>query len=114
MSADRVIGPVIGFDIPYTLPRRSIVHAQRRPASFESVPLAIPSGRSEPASLAEFRLRSSSFPQLRAVRCDFHEGVLTLRGKVSSFYITQMAQALAARIPGVEEVVNRIEVTETA
>jgi osmotically-inducible protein OsmY len=91
------------------------MHAQQQhPASFEKVPLKIHSGRLEPASLAEFRLRSSSYPQLRAVRCDFHEGILTLRGKVSSFYITQMAQALAARIPGVEEVVNRIEVKETA
>jgi hypothetical protein len=84
------------------------------PVSLEAIPLPIAVSRLEPARLAESRLHESSYPELRRVRCDFHEGVLTLRGKVSSFYVTQLAQALATRIPGVEEVVNRIEVKETA
>jgi len=87
---------------------------QEYPASTRAVQLPVPPSRLEPARLAESRLRGSSYPELRRVRCDFHEGVLTLRGRVSSFYITQLAQALAARIPGVEEVVNRIEVKEIA
>jgi osmotically-inducible protein OsmY len=72
----------------------------------------VSSGRLDPARLTESRLRASSYPELRFVRCDFHEGVLTLRGRVPSFYTTQLAQTLAADVPGVEEVVNRIEVQE--
>lgn len=87
---------------------------QEYPASLQSIPLPAAASRLEPARIAEVRFRGSSYPELRRVRCDFHEGVLTLRGRVSSFYITQLAQALAARIPGVEEVVNRIEVKEIA
>ncbi|HEY2148150.1 MAG TPA: BON domain-containing protein [Pirellulales bacterium] len=91
------------------MPQQQDCPATLRDGSFPFV-----AGRTNPARLTESRLRGSSYPELRAVRCDFHEGVLTLRGTVSSFYTTQLAQALAARIPGVEEVVNRIEVKETA
>ena len=72
----------------------------------------VSTGRLDPARLAESRLRASSYAELRTVRCDFHEGVLTLRGRVPSFYSTQLAQTLAAHVPGVDEVVNRIEVQE--
>jgi hypothetical protein len=108
---DRSIDRVIGID---QLCRGGFImrHQQGYAAPFENVP--VPFSRLDPASLTESRLRASLYPELRRVRCDFHEGVLTLRGRVSSFYITQLAQALAARIPGVEEVVNRIEVTEAA
>jgi osmotically-inducible protein OsmY len=78
----------------------------------ENRPVSIPRSRAEPARLAESQLRGSAYPELRSLRCNFHEGVLTLRGKVSRFYATQLAQALAARVPGVEEVDNRIEVKE--
>jgi osmotically-inducible protein OsmY len=87
---------------------------QEYPASPRAVHMPVPPSRMEPARCAESRFRGSSYPELRRVRCDFHEGVLTLRGSVSSFYVTQLAQALAARVPGVEEVVNRIEVKEIA
>jgi BON domain len=85
---------------------------QEYPASSKGAVFPVSSSRLDPARLAESRLRASSYPELRSVRCDFHEGVLTLRGRVSSFYTTQLAQTLAARIPGVEEVVNRIQVQE--
>jgi osmotically-inducible protein OsmY len=87
---------------------------QEYPATFRDGSFAFVGGRANPARLAESRLYDSSYPELRSIRCDYHEGVLTLRGTVSSFYTTQLAQALAARIPGVEEVVNHIEVKETA
>jgi osmotically-inducible protein OsmY len=87
---------------------------QTYPALFRDGSFSFVAGRTDAARLTEMRLRGSSYPELRSVRCDFHEGVLTLRGTVSSFYTTQLAQALAARIPGVEEVVNHIEVKETA
>ena len=86
---------------------------QEYPAILRDGSFSFVAGRNDPARLTEARLRGSSYPELRGVRCDYHEGVLTLRGTVSSFYTTQLAQALAARIPGVEEVVNHIEVKET-
>jgi len=57
-------------------------------------------------------LRQSPHGELRQVVCHFHEGVLTLRGRVSSFYLKQLAQTAAQRVAGVEECVNRLEVVE--
>jgi len=45
---------------------------------------------------AHSRLRNSGYQELRLVSCDFHEGVLTLRGQVSSFFLKQVAQELNA------------------
>jgi osmotically-inducible protein OsmY len=59
---------------------------------------------------AQSRLRESGYHQLSVVSCDFHEGVLTLRGKVSSFYLKQVAQTLIRRLQRVAEVNNRLEV----
>ncbi|MBX7074543.1 MAG: BON domain-containing protein [Pirellulales bacterium] len=55
-------------------------------------------------------LQSSAYQELRKVLCDYHEGILTLRGRVSSFYLKQMAQTLVARHESVIECVNNIEV----
>lgn len=60
---------------------------------------------------AQGRLGSSPYAPLRGVTCDFREGVLTLRGRVSSFYLKQLAQTLVAKVPGVEMVVNNVEVS---
>jgi hypothetical protein len=38
------------------------------------------------------RLASSSYPSLRTLRCDFHEGVLTVRGRVPSYHLTQVRE----------------------
>ena len=59
---------------------------------------------------AQFQLRKSGYHELHLVWCDFHEGVLTLRGRVSSFYLKQVAQELIRRLDCVEEVNNRLEV----
>ncbi len=59
---------------------------------------------------AQSRLRKSGYHELHLVSFDFHEGVLTLRGCVSSFYLKQVAQELIRRLNGVEEVNNRLEV----
>ena len=59
---------------------------------------------------AQSRLRKSGYPELRLVSCDFHEGVLTLRGRVSSFYLKQLAQELIRRLNGAGKVNNRLEV----
>jgi osmotically-inducible protein OsmY len=59
---------------------------------------------------AQSQLRKSGYHELHVVSCDFHEGVLTLRGRVSSFYLKQVAQELIRQLDGAEEVNNRLEV----
>ncbi len=42
--------------------------------------------------------------------CEFREGLLLLRGRVSSYYYKQVAQEAVLRLDAVEQVVNQIEV----
>ena len=56
---------------------------------------------------AQSQLRKSGYHELRFVLCEFHEGVLTLRGRVPSFYLKQVAQELIRRLDGAEEVNNQ-------
>ena len=63
---------------------------------------------------AQSRLQTSGYPQLRKVSCEFHEGVLTLRGQVSTFHLKQVAQTLVRRLEGVGEINNRLEVAVPA
>jgi hypothetical protein len=49
---------------------------------------------------------------LSSVSCDFHQGVLTLRGRVSSYYLKQLAQELLRPFGPVEQVNNRLQVEE--
>ncbi len=64
--------------------------------------------------LAQNRLADSSYAELRLVTCRFHEGVLTLRGRVPSFYLKQVAQTLVRDIPEATRIDNRIEVIVAA
>ncbi len=59
---------------------------------------------------AEARLRQSPYREIRRVTCEFHEGVLTLRGRVPTFYLKQVAQSLVLWMEGAEEINNRLEV----
>jgi osmotically-inducible protein OsmY len=59
---------------------------------------------------AESRLRNSSYCPVRTICCDYHEGVLILRGRVSAYYLKQIAQAAVAEMDGVLEIANRIQV----
>lgn len=43
------------------------------------------------AEVAQKRLRASAYPDVRDLHCEHHEGVLMLRGQVSSFYHKQLA-----------------------
>ncbi|MFB3105264.1 MAG: BON domain-containing protein [Pseudomonadales bacterium] len=56
------------------------------------------------------RLRRSGYPTLANVSAEVHEGALVLLGRLSTYYLKQVAQTLAAQVDGVEEVINRIEV----
>ncbi len=55
-------------------------------------------------------LRNSPYRALRGILCECDQGVLLLRGRLSSFYYKQLAQEAVARVRGVRQVVNEIEV----
>ncbi|MDH3717390.1 MAG: BON domain-containing protein [Planctomycetota bacterium] len=55
-------------------------------------------------------LRESPYLSMRRITCDYHEGVLTLRGNAPTYYVKQLAQTIALRTKGVDEVANRINV----
>ena len=62
------------------------------------------------AAAAEARLHQSAFFELHRVACEFDGGVLTLRGRVTSYYLKQMAQALLDNLEGVSSLNNQLDV----
>ena len=79
-----------------------------RPLSHPPPPTARPSLVMEQV---QRRLQDSVYPLHRSLRCSFCDGVLTLHGRVSSYYLRQTALALLVEVHGVEEIVDRVEVT---
>lgn len=61
-------------------------------------------------AIAESKLRESHYFAVREIRCQFHDGVLILRGQVSSFYLKQVAQSLVCNIEKVAHIDNRLRV----
>ncbi len=59
---------------------------------------------------AKRRLLGCSHRPVQQVNCDFHEGILVLRGHVSRFFHKQLAQEVVRDVAGVYKVVNVIEV----
>jgi len=63
------------------------------------------------ATIAEQALRSHPHRgAFKQVRCLCRAGVLMLRGRVSSYFLKQVAQSAVSQIDGVKRVINRIEV----
>lgn len=56
-------------------------------------------------------LRSSQNYELQQLKYEFRRGTLTIHGKVSSFYLKQMAQEAVRDLVGVERIHNELEVT---
>jgi osmotically-inducible protein OsmY len=56
------------------------------------------------------RLLNSPYLAVRGVSCECDHGVLFLRGRLSSFHQKQVAQETVARVKGVTQVINEIEV----
>lgn len=50
------------------------------------------------------------YPQLHSVRCTAEGDQMLLTGELHSFYLKQVAQSVAVKIPGVRVVRNEIEV----
>jgi hypothetical protein len=55
-------------------------------------------------------LLQTPYHVLRRVSCEYHAGELILRGELPSYFLKQMAQTAVANLPGVERVVNHIDV----
>lgn len=60
--------------------------------------------------LAERRLRESPYFFLKGVRCRVDSGRLTLEGRVPFSPLRKFAESIVARVEGVREIDNRIEV----
>lgn len=50
------------------------------------------------------------YPQLQRIGVEYHAGVLTLRGTVSSYYMKQIAQTAAQKAGGAVQINNCLEV----
>ncbi len=55
-------------------------------------------------------LQKSPYQVFAGVSCQCEHGVLLLKGRLSSFHHKQVAQEAVARVSGVTQVVNEIEV----
>jgi osmotically-inducible protein OsmY len=79
-----------------------------KPAAHEHA--SVPDAGGKIAAAAEALLRQSSYLELRSVSCEFHQGMLTLRGRVPSYYLKQLAQALLRQVEGVCHLNNQLDV----
>ena len=66
--------------------------------------------RDQVTSQCEALLRASAYLSLRKLSCEYHEGVLTIRGQVPTFYLKQLAQACIQTAVRVEEINNQVDV----
>src|SRR5262245_66655352 len=62
------------------------------------------------AATARQRILRSPYRAVHDVECEYYEGIMTLRGRVSSYFLKQMAQEAVGKLPGVEIIANHIEV----
>lgn len=80
----------------------------------EAPPAATLSREEAVAAAAEAQLRDSAYIGLRKVRCGYHHGILTLQGRVSRYYLKQVAQSLVGCLTEVVDIDNRLEVVSSA
>lgn len=72
--------------------------------------IAFPKSCSRLAQALRDRLHKSPFVAIRKLDCDVQGPVVTLRGRVPTFYTKQIALHLAFSTPAVLRVVDEIEV----
>ncbi len=63
------------------------------------------------AEQAQERLRAVPCISLHHVRCQYRQGRLSLQGQVESYYQKQLAQEALARLEGVVQIVNELEMS---
>ncbi len=61
---------------------------------------------------SEARLMKSPYWELHQVSCSSRKGVVTLRGRVSCYYLKQLAQEFVGKLSAVVEVDNRLNVVQ--
>jgi len=66
------------------------------------------------AAAAEAELCHSSYTDLRRVHCSYQHGTLTLEGRVTRYYLKQVAQSLVGRLTEVVDIDNRLDVVPFA
>lgn len=59
---------------------------------------------------ARDRLGQSGYGPLRDIHCQYVAGVLTLSGRVPSFYLKQIAQVTVKDVQHVQQIDNQLEV----
>jgi osmotically-inducible protein OsmY len=62
------------------------------------------------AEEARQRLHASGYVALRKVKCECRNNVVTLSGRLPSFYLKQLAQTEVLAVPLVAALVNNIDV----
>ena len=60
--------------------------------------------------LLQISFNQLGYQQLNNIQCEVDGNVMILSGKLKSFYLKQIAQTVAIKIPGVASVLNKIEV----
>ena len=50
----------------------------------------------------------------REILCDFQDGVLTLEGRLPSFYLKQVLQSIIRDVPGIQRINNQVDVVSAA
>jgi hypothetical protein len=60
------------------------------------------------------RLRESPYLALRHIKCECHAGLLTLRGRLPTFYTKQVMNALLKDVEGVRRINDCTQVAEHA
>jgi hypothetical protein len=78
----------------------------------ETAPVPTGARADHVVKVARLRLAASAYPALRRLDCCFHEGVFTVRGRVSTFHERQMAWIVLCDLAGIEEFIDRVEVIE--
>jgi osmotically-inducible protein OsmY len=71
-----------------------------------------PAGKHPTARAAERLFEQCPYAALRELSCEFHEGLLILKGRVDSFYLKSVAQTVARGVAGVREIENHLEVED--
>jgi len=58
-------------------------------------------------------LRSHAYRELRSLSCEFCNGIVTLRGEVTTYFNKQLAQESVRRLASVEVIINAVAVLAT-
>jgi hypothetical protein len=74
-----------------------------------AVPARAPQSR-RIAGAVQRQLQQSPYRSIRTLQCEYESGALVLRGSLPTFYLKQLAQSIALRVPGVAAIRDLIEV----